>query len=449
MSEQDIDKLFRDNLGASEEPISDADWKQFEAMAVSKKSFKWAYLISGLLLLGASGYFMAPILSTSTQSGLVSSVSDSESQEQSKTDTPTNTSSSNHVGVTETENQNLENIATTSQSAEDSADLQAQIANNNNNSKESSSKSSTQGFGSIATNANASQKAGQPTISATQPNTNQERSNPSGIVSTASSSRTMATGSVALASNPESRGNSADPTSISGNFNTASYSEMRITNSVMEFSPEEMKEIGLSELGTGLAIGNLNADAPSTEIPSANQFSLDVFGQFELNNELGGIPSLGLMGNWNQNKWKMSLGLSLAKTGTLNWNQDREDIIYGFDRYSTEATLQTKNFTYLSMPLQVSRLLGGRTGAFVGLTPAMIINASQAYSTNENGVTESSGYLFETGAPSFMLFLSGGVQYYIREDIRLDLGINFSPQDWEVTSKQPLGGFIRLNYTIR
>ena len=116
MSDHDIDKLFREGLPHSEEPISNADWKQFEELAGKKTTYKWSYLFAGLLLLSISSaivYFSlnnnaAPFAQTNTSDSTIeitdnqSATTLSEKNNQSNPEAhPNNTSSETENTINE------------------------------------------------------------------------------------------------------------------------------------------------------------------------------------------------------------------------------------------------------------------------------------------------------------------------------------------------------------
>lgn len=463
MNEQDVDKIFRDNLAHSEESISDADWKQFEAMAGSSPSYKWVYLISGMLLLGTASFFAFHGLKTSEQTTGVhindqdvsnsgnKNVIEKEAQQNSNANSTAFYPMEENVSQIDNSNKDIRNFEAKNSEVVTTANNSYNISNNGDSILESEPKlNKVVGDGQISNKTIPTQSIAKKSEVRNHIKPREDKT----ITSTTPSLKSdlAPIGRTVLESNTKSNSQyQSGNVSQEGQENSTLTSGSNISASAQTliFAPKEMSTINNAEVPSSHDKAELNTDAPRLELPKARNLTLGIFGAYELNNELGGIPEVGLMANWNSNKWKLGAGVGIARSNNLAWVQESQQVEYGFDRYQTNVSLTTNSFTYLSIPIQLSRMLDGQNGVFIGAKASFIVDASQTHITSQEGGSTKTGYNYDIGTPSMLFFVSGGYQYYIKEDLRMEIGINYSPQNWKVTTKNPLGGIIRLNYTIR
>lgn len=496
MSEHQIDEYFREHLKGVEEPILPNDFSEFEKLAIKPRSWKWLYMLLLLPLIGVSAYFYS-----NSQANTILTNTAAEANEERKNSDPTsidNTASSElqstengntqtlsaHTagtgntastpiifnngseanGIKTAENSELENKKIVKENALSSVTNGMNPVDNSGfenqtSTKENTVSSETNGI-NTADNSEFENRTSTKENAVSNDSPNSESTNSSGLTE---ASKNIATASVVTANNKESNSKSSNgavqnvintssaasiPNQGENGEKTKSYSRSSDSSTEMDANFQKLQSVGPSEIDINNS-PELNSNIVEMAQPELKAWRIDAFIQYEFNNELGGIPSAGFVSSYQKNKWNIGVGLGIGQTGTLNWTQTRKEISYGFDAYQEDYQLETKNFTFISMPIHLAYQVFARSEVFIGLSPEMVINASQAYRVSETNQDQSTGYLYKTGAPSLLLFMNLGYGFSLTEDFKLDLGINYSPQKWNVTEKNPLGGFIRLKYNIK
>lgn len=457
MSEHKIDEYFREHLQGVEEPIVPSDFSEFEKLAGTKRSRKWLYILLLLPLMGVSAYYyinsqsnttfqnatsqanekLQTIETTSTEStaeahGKPSKNSDVQSLKSTIADTTIDISNQ-FTASTNMELENRESLRANSDEMNPEVDSASENQKTRNENSDSNDKHITESTNTSGLTKNSLGIAS-PTII------------PS--INKASSSKSSNDGLRKAGAASSAKQNTKAENSYGDSDPKVPFSRTGETTTQMEADFQKLHVLGLSEIVLSNT-PHMNDNIEKTAIPELKSWGIDAFVQYEINNELGGIPSAGFISSWHKNKWNIGLGIGIGQTGALNWTQTSEDISYGFDVYEESYELKTKNYTFISMPVHLAYRVLPRSEVFIGFTPQMIVNASQAYGLTESNQDHSTGYLYKTGAPSLLLFLNLGYGFSLTENLKLDFGMNYSPQNWNVTEKNPLGGFIRLKYNIK
>jgi hypothetical protein len=462
MSEHDIDKYFRDHLQGVEEPILPSDFSEFEKLAGKKRSGKWLYMLLLLPLIGVSAYFYinpqfnAILPNTASQGNKKTQTIETTSKE----GTDDSDSKSNENGDSQTTMStgvdttiDISDQFTTSKNAEleNQKNLKANAVSANSNEMNPEVDSASENQKKRNENSDSNDKHISESTNTSGLTKNPLSNTAPAIVPAANkaSSSTTSTDELrnVVAAASVKPNNKAENTSGNNNYKEP-FSRIGETTTQMEADFQKLPVIGLSEIDLSTT-PQLNDNIEKTAIPELKSWGIDAFVQFEINNELGGIPSAGFISSWQKNKWNLGIGLGIGQTGTLNWTQSQQDISYGFDVYEENYQLKTENYTFISMPIHLAYRVLPRSEVFIGFTPQMIVNASQVYGLTESNQNQSTGYLYNTGAPRLLLFLNLGYGFSLTENLKLDLGMNYSPQNWNVTENNPLGGFVRLKYNIK
>jgi hypothetical protein len=247
-----------------------------------------------------------------------------------------------------------------------------------------------------------------------------------------------------------------NPPTSPGMRSVAEGSEMEVKNEASivgyAFLPEHMTSLDASPLTISGDAKSFNAEQ-RTVLIAEDRHQISFYFGVEQNNILGTSPMLGVISTWNVEGWMFGIGLGYQRSGTLNWSQESTRTIYGFDRYEAVARLQTNSVDLISMPVKVSRHIGGAHALFLGVTPSLLVSARQELlifdESNLTNFIPETGNLYKTEAPEIIYFISGGYTYYLSTWWTLDLGINYSFQNWRPTDKLPVGVFLQTNIRVR
>lgn len=419
MKESDIDKLFKDQFDGAELPTEERDWLAFESLynkRNTKPGFGWLLAVLGLFLALTAGYYFF---------GNHISV-ENENRSQS---------------ANETVNKKLDTDALNSAKKwnsdeikkPDSLEINESITetiveknkSNNSSTNQETSSSTKHENGITSNNAKVSDSIDSHVISSpTGANPIKKKTNDTPYQEPLY--RSTETKLVHL------------PTTVAENIITPELA-------LMEMHPASEIEIALKE--NAVAITSLKS------MDSTIGLNFDLFVGIEQNNMLRTSPFIGINASLRRSRWIYSAGVGYQQSGSLNWSQESSTVEYGFNRYESMQSLITRSVDLILIPVKVSYQVSGRSDVFLGFTSSFIVNASQEFSAfddvNPASNSSESGYLYHTGAPDFIYFISGGYSFLLSEKIKLDGGINYSFQNWETSTKLPFGVFVRAHYIFK
>lgn len=182
-------------------------------------------------------------------------------------------------------------------------------------------------------------------------------------------------------------------------------------------------------------------------------FDYAIFFGIAQNTILKTSPSFGVSVRKHFSKWTVEVGVAYQQSGKLGWSQQSDAVSYGFARYENSIQVRTNKIDLLSLPIKLRYRVGGQSQIFVGFAPSILVNAHQEKLVFNDGSLISNstekGYLYKTGAPELIYFLSAGYTYSLNEQFQFNFGLNYSFQQWNISEKQPMGGFVKLYYTLR
>ncbi len=421
MTGADFDKYMKDQFRNDVEPISDADWKTFEAVAISSKPWwvrgKWALVILLFFSISGSIYFWGPNHEESPQYHMRETKSFADVQQVSEdadivfnqTENPTVLES-----TSKNESQSEDNLTSTSE--------QSQFGSNN---------------GTVAEMRTA-------------------RETPQSHQSAASAPLTAKASGLLLGSSIQKQTQNTDQSkrSFESENDEIQSREADERSQLTDISDPSMGNMALIPTLDHSLIDRtedaaLKANANPTESITLKSSAISLFGLYEWNNSIGQIGKFGAFYNYTNKRLTYSAGLGIAHSSGLNWNQSRTDQVYGFDAYEKSYNLQTNSYTYLFVPIQLSYQFGGVHELYAGAEFGSILNAAQSYSETENSGMVDEGYLYNFGNPEFILFTNVGYQYEIVGGIKLGLGMSYSPQSWSEVESNPFGGYFRLTYLLK
>ncbi len=430
MSGPEIDKHFKDQFEGQVEPIMESDWENFEAMAFESKSGwhkgKWAL---GLLLLFS--------LAGAVYYGSLEKNQNDELLTNSKVESTSVSESENEISIDSDKDQ-LNTSIVQSKTDELGSEPKTQTENND---------------------------ATEPLNSGEEPVKNDEVSTKSDETASQSSSFASSHGSTLpaqdesalIASGTASKSRKTDEAIKSADAMSNEKSAFKEDKLLSPVEPEvfvideeygQIESMDLSEIDRDTEAKFSSAENEISG-PDVDGSSLEIFGQYEWNRSIGQIAKVGGMYQISKSKWTYGAGLAVAYSSGISWNQNREDLVYGFDSDQRSYTLNTKSFTYLTVPVSIARQFGGVHQVYAGAEFGFVVHASQSYTENESNGQKSEGYLYNFGNPDFLFFLNAGYNYQLGTNWKLGPGVNISPQNWSETNDSPLGGYFKLTYLLK
>jgi len=476
MKEEDIDKIFREGLQDSEAPVFKSDWENFSHLRKQTGYSGWKYFLPALIVLViVSGTFYLYFSESSENIGAKQTVGEKGNDEKGKMHTE---EVSPELSETESAKPNIH--ADNTLYAEVDSFQYAHPENGKDGKmgghEQESARFENSNFKMQNQESNVNEDKDNSPREANEKNQKNESVQVKTELRTAEND--LSDQNPVRIKNPEKQydedraeaeevhsydnesARSSDP-KISAkilNVSDASNDKMKVekTGEIYRteyaFQLENMVSLPAGALKVLIDKNSFNAEKmPVSMVRNSHQIS--VYFGVEQNNILGTSPMAGLVSSWHLARWTFGVGIGYQRSGVLNWNQESRRTIYGFDRYEASATLQTRSVNLLSIPIKFSRHMGGSHALFLGVTPSILVNASQELlifdDRNLTNLVPESGYLYKTQAPEIVYFISGGYTYHLATWWSVDVGFNYSFQNWRPTDKLPVGVFLQTNIKVR
>ncbi|MCH2215340.1 MAG: hypothetical protein MK086_09235 [Flavobacteriales bacterium] len=448
MNKDDIDELFASELEGVRAPVSEADWKAFQAQATKGGFWTSKWFLSLVTILIVSGSVAAFIISAPSAKGRYQKRTEHSSFleedeiliEPRQTGMPSNGGevSNSSSKIAESVNQSNQ-VATLSEDHIVNTPVQENL---NPNIKSSTSDQEFTGFENKSFEGAAAKYV-----------SNQEKNLPGIKPLNQTSALTFGLNnrgaSVALEENAMAGLKSDQPNQLSREqslVNPSKITESASTGeSQSEFSTRlEYLESLLPSFDSSLPLFNSERKEISQRKDKMLQWFL--FVRPSIDRVWGGSFSAGIGGIYDVNKWRFSAAAGYFRSGKLNWNQERREVYFGFNRYESVEKLTTKRIEFIQVPLDIYYRIGGNYSIFAGGDAMIKLSAQQTFKNSNDFIDE--GFIYSTTAPNVLVNVRSGVSLDISEMMSLDLGVVWSPFTWESIDNTPLGAFAQLKYTF-
>ena len=482
MKGEDIDKLFREKLSGSVEPTTEQDWNTFEAGLETKKGFITSKTITIALLFligaGVATYYLGGFDSENPGSDGKVELSSSKDQISSKNrskkiESPNKITESNQNLDIKSQNPKPQNLSEISRAESLASEQSLQNSQQPNTIQTDQEKNNARRFETTLSeregafenmkqseNEKEEQSKSENSLASTtgQLNSNRTEDDPYKKVDVkdlnyTSDKKKPVEPLVFDTQSFNSLGGIHSAKTLASNTSTKQELYENIDNRLTQLTP--LSGVIHREVGPNTLVESKRV----AKILRSQKFETFVYLKAEHNLLLqngfaGGVGlsmPFGNQSNWTRNI-SLSAGIGFQRTGTLAWRQSRQEVSYGFDKYTRESELLTERLDLIQVPVYLNYSFAGLHQVFFGLESSFVIGTAQTLSTNspfDDRQINESGNLFDTNSPDYIYFLHLGYGYSISERYQLQIGGSYSNQVWQTNENTPLGLFLKLNYQIR